>query len=81
VANEIVIGLLALATLAGVGMIISEALGVNWRRTARKTKCLIGRHAPDVIREEAGYLVRRCLYCDRIVNRFLQQDNKIRRIH
>jgi hypothetical protein len=80
-ANEIIIGIIALATLAGFGMIVSEALDFNWRRAGRKVKCLCGQHAPDAIRSEAGYLVRRCLYCDRVVNRFIQEDNKIRRIH
>ena len=80
-ANEIIIGILALLTLLGFGMIFTEALGYNWRRAGRKLKCAFGQHEPDTIRSEAGYLVRRCLYCDRVVNRFIQEDNKIRRIH
>lgn len=51
----------------------------------RKIKCWFGFHAPDTIRIEKSLtdcevLVQRCLYCDVVVHRFVNRDNRIRRI-
>jgi hypothetical protein len=82
-ANEILVYALAVLCGLGAGMIITEALfgTTSWRRIRKRLACFFGQHAPDTVRPEAGYLVRRCLYCDRVVNKFIQDDNKIRRIH
>lgn len=58
----------------------------------RKLKCFFGFHAPDVIREEnfteigrngaanKNFYVARCLYCDRVVVRIENQNQRIRRV-
>jgi len=49
-------------------------------RTVRKIKCFFGFHAPDTIYTQGEYLVQRCLYCDKVVVRLENKDQKIRRI-
>lgn len=70
-ANEILIGLLAIGVFLGTGMIVSDAFGYDWRRAGRRIKCTFGSHAPDVVRAEVGGRnVQRCLYCDKVVREY-----------
>jgi hypothetical protein len=50
------------------------------KRWKRKLRCFLGIHEPDTIYTQGDHLVQRCLYCDKVVVRLENTEQRIRRI-